>query len=374
MAKKSLTFRRRMLYENICESKKIERLSARAETLYYRLLTKTDDFGNFYGEPSRLNSACFPLNKKLKNQAVKEWRDELIAVGLIVLYEFEDEEYVHFCEFEEFQTIKGEKQSRVPSYSPDLRKNMGDPTMTYPKKYVIGQSPTQNSRSLASHTQLSDRETSELALNQIKSNPIKTKGDSYSSFLPDETPSQPSAEPEVQSQSVQHRPKDRNDKPPDWNSFSAAEKSKWYDQWFPPDQVEKPRPAAAAASVAKAEPRLNGPFIPLKFAKENRANIGEFSAAEVQRVLAYHFKFSDKDYWRKSGIKDLDHLKNALPHMVKGVPNGFKIPGSFFVTKIKTDPNCKKCSGSGQVTIDHPAYPAGLFLAVTPCPCVKEVA
>ena len=54
---------KRMLHANICESAKIDKLSAEAERLYTRLLTQLDDFGNHPADPDLIRSACFPLKR-----------------------------------------------------------------------------------------------------------------------------------------------------------------------------------------------------------------------------------------------------------------------------------------------------------------------
>jgi len=106
---------RRMLSDNICTSKKIAKISFGAECLWYRLLTKVDDNGNFHGDVATIRGHCMPLLDVALTQ-IEEWLQELANVrgngeptGLIAFYDFSGERYIHFVGFELFQTFRPDR-------------------------------------------------------------------------------------------------------------------------------------------------------------------------------------------------------------------------------------------------------------------------
>ena len=115
---------RRMLHDRICESEKIDKLSAEEERLYTRLLTHLDDYGNYLADPQSIRTACFPRKKKWNNRTIQFWLDRIVAVGLVAYYEVQGQRFVHFERFEDFQTLK-HLNARYPR-QPDDRGGMGD--------------------------------------------------------------------------------------------------------------------------------------------------------------------------------------------------------------------------------------------------------
>jgi hypothetical protein len=97
---------KRMLWDRICLSEKIDRLSAKEERLYTRLYTHLDDNGNHPADPNQIRKACFPLKKKWNNWTIKIWLDRIVAVGLASYYEVQGQKFVHFERFKDFQTLK----------------------------------------------------------------------------------------------------------------------------------------------------------------------------------------------------------------------------------------------------------------------------
>jgi hypothetical protein len=71
------------------QSDKLNRCSEGAELLYRRLLEVCDDGGNYYAEPGLLLGYVFAhrMSKGLTLEAVKSRLDELIAVGLVSIYD-----------------------------------------------------------------------------------------------------------------------------------------------------------------------------------------------------------------------------------------------------------------------------------------------
>jgi hypothetical protein len=115
--------RQRRMLSYYAESDAIEKLSPRAENLFTRLLPLLDDNGNQKASPVWLKAMCFPKRSsaKMTNQYVKNLRDELVTVGIAVLYgkdgyECEDGDYIHYVQFEQHQTLKKERWADVPLY------------------------------------------------------------------------------------------------------------------------------------------------------------------------------------------------------------------------------------------------------------------
>lgn len=113
---------RRML-SYYAESDAVEKLSPRAENLFTRLLPLLDDNGNQKASPAWLKLNCFPKRSchKLTNQYIKRLRDELVTVGIAVLYgedgcECDEGDYIHYVQFEEHQNLKKERWAVVPLY------------------------------------------------------------------------------------------------------------------------------------------------------------------------------------------------------------------------------------------------------------------
>lgn len=94
----------RILKESICLSDNIEALSLGAETLFYRLMVKCDDFGRYDGRPAVLRASCFPLRlDRFSEQNVKDWLQELIDNDLVWLYQFEGRSYLQVTKWSEHQ-------------------------------------------------------------------------------------------------------------------------------------------------------------------------------------------------------------------------------------------------------------------------------
>jgi hypothetical protein len=72
-----------MLHANICDSAKLELLGLGAEVLWYRLLTKVDDYGNWYWDSGRFKTNCFGKKTRLNNRTIKGWMEEIKDAGLV---------------------------------------------------------------------------------------------------------------------------------------------------------------------------------------------------------------------------------------------------------------------------------------------------
>ena len=55
----------RYLKPGIRDSEALERLSALAETMFYRLIVTVDDFGRADARPAMLKASCFPIKESM---------------------------------------------------------------------------------------------------------------------------------------------------------------------------------------------------------------------------------------------------------------------------------------------------------------------
>ena len=110
----------RMLKESICTSEDLDKLSANAENLFYRLITKADDFGAYHGNASIIKGTCLPLKSDcVTSSQVEDWVNELACAGLIYLYLAEDgRRYVQFVKWEKHQNVRA-KVRKYPAFSLD---------------------------------------------------------------------------------------------------------------------------------------------------------------------------------------------------------------------------------------------------------------
>jgi len=104
----------RMLRENVLDSKKLGSATHAACNLWFRLLVKVDDFGNFPDDAVLIRTTCFQWRRKMRTSHVREWVAELVGVGLVSRYEANGEHFLHFERFEDFQQMRYEKVARFP--------------------------------------------------------------------------------------------------------------------------------------------------------------------------------------------------------------------------------------------------------------------
>ena len=106
----------RIIKESICTSEDLDKLSAQAEILFYRLIVKADDYGCYFGNENIVKSTCFPLKSDaIKSNQVKKWLSELVEAGLIHMYEAGDGRiYLQFTKWEKHQQIRAHKRKFPP--------------------------------------------------------------------------------------------------------------------------------------------------------------------------------------------------------------------------------------------------------------------
>lgn len=104
----------RMLKATICESRKVNALSAEEERLFYRLLVQVDDYGRMDGRPAILRARCFPLKlNEVTDKDVSGWLQGLTAVGLVTEYVVDGSPLLCLPAFSRHQRLRA-KRSQYP--------------------------------------------------------------------------------------------------------------------------------------------------------------------------------------------------------------------------------------------------------------------
>ena len=123
---------KRMIHSNICESKKLSTVSYAAETLYYRLLSRVDDDGNFTAEPRLVLGQCMPFREDQDADSVEEMLQELATITngdkqpLISFYTSGGDRYLHINRFQDFQYLRPDRTAVAvyPTHPQELEKSI----------------------------------------------------------------------------------------------------------------------------------------------------------------------------------------------------------------------------------------------------------
>jgi len=102
----------RILRDGILESARFDKIAPQSQVFYYRLISVVDDYGRYTADVPVLLSRCFPrrpiwATEELISLALAE----CASVGLLVLYSFEDQNYLEIQRFD--QRIRA-RESRYP--------------------------------------------------------------------------------------------------------------------------------------------------------------------------------------------------------------------------------------------------------------------
>lgn len=109
----------RVLREGIITSEPVNSLGWAEEVFYRRLMSVVDDYGRYYGNPSLLRAACYPLQlDKVGNQDIAKWLTKCVSAGLVRAYTVEGKEFVEVVKFG--QQIRA-KKSKYPACEADAK-------------------------------------------------------------------------------------------------------------------------------------------------------------------------------------------------------------------------------------------------------------
>ena len=99
----------RIIKETICYSDDIDRLSAFAETVFYRLLVRVDDYGRIDARPSFLKSMLFVTKTGVSEKNVSEAVAQMASLGLVRLYEVDGKPFLCLPKWHLHQRIRDSK-------------------------------------------------------------------------------------------------------------------------------------------------------------------------------------------------------------------------------------------------------------------------
>lgn len=97
--------RTRRIWEDACLNVELSEVSSGAERLFWRMLAKTDDYGNLPASPKWLKAACVPLCDTTAEE-VETFRKELEERELLVTYEVHGSLYARFPSFHRRQPFR----------------------------------------------------------------------------------------------------------------------------------------------------------------------------------------------------------------------------------------------------------------------------
>jgi hypothetical protein len=105
-----------MIHGDIAEDRKINSVSEGAETLFFRLLAKTDDFGRYFGDPDLLRGKIYPRRPELSVHDIEGRLIELVTKRLLNFYEVDEDFFVEFRGFEKRQAFRKDvkRKARFP--------------------------------------------------------------------------------------------------------------------------------------------------------------------------------------------------------------------------------------------------------------------
>lgn len=110
----------RILKESICTSDEINKLTWFEESLFYRLIVNSDDYGRFDGRTAIIRGRLFPLKENVTVKAISEAVRKLAIVGLVMPYECDGKPYLQLLTWDKHQQ-KRANNSKYPE--PDINCN-----------------------------------------------------------------------------------------------------------------------------------------------------------------------------------------------------------------------------------------------------------
>ncbi|MEL7609473.1 MAG: hypothetical protein AAGU74_08190 [Bacillota bacterium] len=100
----------RILKESICYSDDLDRLSPFAETVFYRLMVRCDDYGRIDARPGFLKSTLFVTKKGITEKNVEDAVSQLASVGLVRRYEVAGKPFLLFPKWSLHQRIRNSRE------------------------------------------------------------------------------------------------------------------------------------------------------------------------------------------------------------------------------------------------------------------------
>jgi len=105
----------RIIKESICSSETLAEVTPEAERLWWRVITRADDFGRFEASPKVLLGQCLTaFLGEITLDNIDEWLCELVGADLIRLYEVEGKRYLQVTSWDKHQQRRAQ-HSKYPA-------------------------------------------------------------------------------------------------------------------------------------------------------------------------------------------------------------------------------------------------------------------
>lgn len=117
----------RMLEKVVSDSKRLPKLKTdSARLLWTWILPYLDIEGRCLADPDMIKGKIVPRLKTFTPENITEYLEDMADVGLIILYEIDEEKYLQFRNFQKFQTLREDREgkSKLPP-PPKLQQNSG---------------------------------------------------------------------------------------------------------------------------------------------------------------------------------------------------------------------------------------------------------
>ena len=120
----------RMLKKNISTSRKLSELkSDSARLLYTWLLPHLDIEGRFSANPYVVKGYIVPRLTTMTPEKIEEFLHELSQKKLIILYEVNEDKYLEFTKFSDFQSLREDREAKSDIPNPKMaNNNTNEPT------------------------------------------------------------------------------------------------------------------------------------------------------------------------------------------------------------------------------------------------------
>lgn len=99
----------RMIYWKISYCKQLARCSIFANLLFTWLIPNLDDLGRMEGDPEIIKGMIFPYHKNVTEKQIREALQELHNEKLIIWYKVEENWYISFPRFQEYQKLRSDR-------------------------------------------------------------------------------------------------------------------------------------------------------------------------------------------------------------------------------------------------------------------------
>ena len=114
-----------MLKKAISTSRRLADLKTdSARMLYTWIIPHLDVEGRFYADPAMVKGAVVPRIKSFSETKISECLQDMAAVGLIMLYTVDGDEYLQLRKFEDHQNLRKDRES--PSVIPAPQEHSGN--------------------------------------------------------------------------------------------------------------------------------------------------------------------------------------------------------------------------------------------------------